>query len=177
MAKMDIYYDGKLVKTFEPVSMFNKETAANLFANVFFMYNLLKEFELIAFDAIVSVHTDKDSEYDLSELRRLVDKVYDFSNFAEVIDFDDDNDKEVFDPMPALFEEWQSADRWGERLSEVFNHDMHCRVCTYARLIYVVMRETCDILDQLICDGTYQAELTCEVRGRLAQLLSIIDGK
>ncbi len=177
MAKMDIYYDGKLVKTFEPRSVINKETAANLYANALFMYNLLKQFEVVAFDAIVSVHTDKaNSEDDLSALRKLVDNVYDFSNFAEVIDFGD-NDEEVFDPMPELYEEWQSVDRWGKRLSEGFNHVMNTRVCTYSKLIYAVMHETCTIIDQLLWEGTYSVDLTREVRGRLARLLRIIDDK
>ena len=68
------------------------------------------------------------------------------------------------------------ARSWGERLSEGFTENMHRRVCENSKNIYTVMRETCAILDCLLCEEVYHEGLTVQVRGKLARLLRMIDG-
>lgn len=65
---------------------------------------------------------------------------------------------------------------WDKRLSVAFNGDMHRRICGNSKSIYTVMRETCAVLDWLLCEEEYHRGLTVQVREKLARLLRTIDG-
>lgn len=70
----------------------------------------------------------------------------------------------------------QWLENWGRRLSKNFSGDMSERISENAKSIYTVMRETCAILDWLLCEENYHVHLTLQVREKLAKLLRMIDG-
>ncbi|MBQ6983003.1 MAG: hypothetical protein IJQ15_11320 [Synergistaceae bacterium] len=81
---------------------------------------------------------------------------------------------EVICKTPEDTEQWVKD--WGERLSKDFSEDMSERVSENSKSIYTVMRETCAILDWLLCEEQYHVHLTIKVRDKLAKLLRMIDG-
>lgn len=66
---------------------------------------------------------------------------------------------------------------WEYNFSSMFTYDMRGRVCDNAKEIYVIMRETCLIVDRLLFQETFQDTLTLKIRENLAHMIKVIDGQ